>query len=152
VSTVVIISDSHGLIRPEIEPVLKTTDHVIHAGDVGSDEILQRFLDLNDRIVFVRGNVDRDERVNQLPESVTLEIGGYRIHMVHNINELLLERDPPDFVVYGHSHMPAEEMKGETRYVNPGSIGPRRFSIPISYASLDLDGDPVSLQFHTIDP
>lgn len=147
-----IISDSHGLIRPEIEPILKTADHVIHAGDVGSDATLRKFLDINDRIVFVRGNVDGEEQISQLPKRMTLEIDGHTIHIVHNIDDLSIEGDPPDIVVYGHSHTPAEEIRGKTRYVNPGSIGPRRFTLPISYASLNLDGDPVSLQFHTIDP
>jgi len=150
--TIAIISDSHNLVRPELEDFLKSADLVIHAGDVGSDQTLQHFQSLNENTILVRGNTDLDIKVSQLPEHITIEVENHSIHVVHDIIIFSQEPIAPDFVIYGHSHKPVEERKGDTLYVNPGSIGPRRFSLPISYASLELDGNRVSLKFHTIDP
>ncbi|HCR16422.1 MAG TPA: YfcE family phosphodiesterase [Candidatus Latescibacteria bacterium] len=151
-TTVAIISDSHDLVRPEIENFLRSSDLVVHAGDVGSDQTLEGFLSLNDDITLVRGNVDLDTKVSRLPERAILEVEGRSIHIVHDITTFSPGADAPDIVVFGHSHRPLEEKKGNTLFVNPGSIGPRRFSLPISYASLDLAEDVFSLQFHTIAP
>ena len=151
-ATIAIISDSHNLVRPELEDLLKSADLVIHAGDVGSDQTLQHFRLLNENTTLVRGNTDLDKKVSRLPEHITLEVEHHSIHIVHDISTFSQEPIAPEFVIYGHSHKPVEEKKGDTLFVNPGSIGPRRFSLPISYASLKLDGNRVSLKFHTIDP
>ena len=134
-----VISDTHGLLRPEAARALQGVDRIIHAGDVGKPEIpedLGRIAPLS----AVRGNVDRGEWARALPQSEVVEAGGVWIYVLHDISELDLDPLAAGFraVIYGHSHKPEIYEKGGVLFLNPGSAGPRRFKLPVTIAVLDL--------------
>lgn len=139
-----IISDTHGLLRPEAMEALEGVDRILHAGDIGDPD----HLDMLARIApmtAVRGNIDRGHWAEALPETVSLTIGGLRIHMIHD--RKALRADPGaegwDVVISGHSHKPGIEETGSTLWLNPGAAGPRRFRLPITLAFLwEEDGRP----------
>jgi putative phosphoesterase len=135
--TIGVISDTHGLLRPEAVAALRGSDAIIHAGDVGDPEILDALANLAP-VTAVRGNVDTESWARKLPDTDVLEIGGVSIYVVHNIDLLDLKPEAAGFgvVVYGHSHVPKQEMKKGVLYFNPGSAGPRRFKLPISLGKL----------------
>ncbi len=134
-----LISDTHGLLRPEAEAALAGVSRILHAGDVGKPEILDALGKIAP-VTAVRGNVDFGEWALMLPARTVQIIEGHTILMLHNIGEL--EVDPAlegiSIVIYGHTHQPKAEMRGGVLYVNPGSAGPRRFSLPISAGFLRL--------------
>jgi putative phosphoesterase len=132
-----VISDTHDLLRPEALAALKASDLIIHAGDVCSAELLGA-LGRIAPVVAVRGNNDRGAWARALPASRTLDVSGYRIHIVHDLNEL--EGDGREFhaVVSGHSHEPAVLREGGVLFLNPGSAGPRRFRLPVAVARLTI--------------
>jgi putative phosphoesterase len=133
-----LISDTHGLLRPEALRALEGVELVIHAGDVGRPEVLEQ-LKLLGTVHAVRGNVDRERWARSLPETLTLEVAGARIHVLHDLESLSEPADRPySVVVSGHSHVPRVESRGGVLYVNPGSAGPRRFRLPVSVARLRL--------------
>ena len=143
---IAVVSDTHSLLRPEVLPAIAGADHILHAGDVGTKEILDR-LGTVAVVNAVRGNIDKGELRARLPETETLELGGVLIHMLHNIDELDLKPEGTGVrvVIYGHSHKPAIEMRQDVLYLNPGSIGPRRFNLPVTFAWLTLiDGEPTA--------
>ncbi len=134
---IAIVSDSHELIRPEIEKYLKAADYVIHAGDIGSFGTLKRFKALNPRTSFVRGNMDRSFISRDVPPTNVLSVSEYTFYIIHDVERLDL--DPAgqfNFVIFGHSHKPEMYSKNDVVYINPGSIGPRRYKLPISMAML----------------
>jgi putative phosphoesterase len=141
-----VISDTHGLLRPEAMEFLKTCEHIIHAGDVGGVDTLARVRAIAPSSV-VRGNVDNDDWARELPETAAVEFLEKSIYVLHNIGHLDL--DPAsagfDIVVYGHSHRPVIKRDGGVTFLNPGSIGPRRFGRPVSYAWIDITGFGVSM-------
>jgi putative phosphoesterase len=134
-----VISDTHGLLRPEAVATLADSDCIIHAGDVGDPEILDR-LNAIAPVTAVRGNVDYDPWAQKLPQTNVLEVEGCAIYVLHILDQLDLKPDAAGFsaVIYGHSHKPHREMKNGVLYFNPGSAGPRRFDLPISVGRLHL--------------
>jgi uncharacterized protein len=137
VPTIGIISDTHGLLRPEAIEALRGSEHIIHAGDVGDPSILEGLSELAP-ITAVRGNVDGGAWARKLPPTNVLEIRGFTIYVLHNLDELDLNPASAGFaaVIYGHSHIPRRELKNGVLYFNPGSAGPRRFHLPISVGKL----------------
>ncbi len=140
-----LISDTHGLMRPEALAALGGSDLIIHAGDVGKPEILEELRALAP-LVAVRGNVDKGNWASQLPPTAVVETSSARIYVLHNLQQLDL--DPAaagfDIVVSGHSHEPVRTIRSGILYLNPGSAGPRRFQLPITVARLDLRRSPRS--------
>lgn len=136
-----VISDTHGLLRPEAKAQLAGSDYIIHGGDVGNRAILDE-LDFIAPLTVVRGNNDRGPWAAAIPETAILTIGRLHIHVVHDIAALPF--DPHDgqvhVLVFGHSHKPLVERRSGILFLNPGSAGPRRFSLPISLAMLTIDG------------
>jgi putative phosphoesterase len=139
--TVGLISDTHGLLRPEAAAMLAGSDFIVHAGDIGSADVLAG-LNRIAPVTAIRGNVDRGDWASGLPMTDVLEAGGTFIYIVHNLAELDLDPVAAGFqaVVSGHSHMPALREKDGVLYVNPGSAGPRRFKLPIAVGRLNLTG------------
>ncbi len=135
-----LISDTHGLVRPEALEALAGVDRVLHAGDVGRREVLDA-LGRIAPVVAVRGNVDHGPWAAGLPPSVTLDLEGVRIHVLHILEDLDLDPVAAGVrvVVYGHSHVPSIETRAGVLYVNPGSAGPRRFHLPTTIAELTID-------------
>jgi hypothetical protein len=142
-----LISDTHGLVRPEALAALAGSAHIIHAGDIGDPSVLEALARIAP-VTAVRGNNDLGPWAGSLRERETLEIAGTRIYVIHDLAQL--ELDPVaagiDVVVSGHSHRPAEERRGSALYVNPGSAGPRRFKLPIAVARLALPARRVSFK------
>src|SRR5581483_5682543 len=134
-----IISDTHGLLRPEALTALKGSDLIIHAGDVGKPEILDE-LHAIAPIVAVRGNIDKGSWASKLPLTTVVEAGAVLLYVLHDLHQLDLTPAAAGFkiVVSGHSHKPAHEEKSGVMYLNPGSAGPRRFHLPVTVARLDL--------------
>jgi uncharacterized protein len=132
-----LISDTHGLLRPEALEVLRGSDRIVHAGDIGDPQILERLAAMAP-LTAVRGNNDREVEYAAIPENAVLEAGGVRILVLHDLAELALDTEAAGFaaVVSGHSHQPRSEARGGVLYVNPGSAGPRRFSLPVSVGCL----------------
>jgi uncharacterized protein len=132
-----VISDTHGLLRPEAVEALRGSERIIHAGDIGDPEILGRLSTIAP-VIAVRGNVDKGTWARKLPETEVLEIGGVSIYVLHNLEELDVKPDAAGFsaVIYGHSHVPKQEMRNGVLYFNPGSAGPRRFKLPVSVGRL----------------
>ena len=132
-----VISDTHGLLRPEALTALEGVDAIVHAGDIGSAAILDALRRIAP-VVAVRGNNDRDAWAASLPEIVKTEIGGVRIWVVHNLQELAANPASANVVISGHSHCPRVERRDGLLFLNPGSAGPRRFSLPIAVARIHL--------------
>ena len=135
-----VISDTHGLLRPEALEALRGSHAIIHAGDVGRKEILHE-LEQIAPVTVVRGNIDTDAWARKLPATDVLEIAETSIYVVHNIDELDLDPAAGGFssVVFGHSHRPLIENRKGVLFFNPGSAGPRRFNLPISVGRLSLE-------------
>lgn len=139
-----VISDTHGLLWPEAVAVLQGCERIIHAGDIGKQEVLEGLRKLAPLDV-IRGNVDSGDWAAAIPEQLDLRIGGLRIHITHDVKTMRI--DPlagrVDVVIAGHSHQPKIEQVDGVLYLNPGSAGRRRFKLPISVALLDIeDGQP----------
>lgn len=143
-----LISDTHGLFRPEALGALKGSDLIIHAGDVGDPAIIRQLRSLAP-VIAVRGNVDNDAWAEQLPPTAIVEARSAAIYVLHDIHQLDL--DPAvagfDIVVSGHSHKPGRVERRGVLYVNPGSAGPRRFHLPITVALLNLARLPWEVDF-----
>ena len=135
-----VISDTHGLLRPEALEALKGSHHIIHAGDVGDLAILTR-LEKIAPLTAVRGNVDYGSWAKKLPETNVLEVAGVSIYVLHILDRLDLKPEAAGFaaVVYGHSHQPKQETKNGVLYFNPGSAGPKRFASPVSTGRLIVE-------------
>lgn len=135
--TIGIISDTHGLLRWEAEAALASVDHIIHAGDIGSPEILERLRRIAP-VTAVRGNNDKDQWADPLPATAIVDICGRRLYVVHDIAHLDVDpvADGIAAVIAGHSHKPAVSEKDGVLFLNPGSAGPRRFTLPVAVAKL----------------
>ena len=134
-----VISDTHGLLRPEAVELLGGSEHIIHAGDIGSPEIILA-LEKIAPVTAIRGNVDNQTWARRFPETEVIELGGVHIYVIHDVNALDLNPKAAGFaaVISGHSHQPNQEIKDGVLYFNPGSAGPRRFKLPISVGRLEL--------------
>jgi putative phosphoesterase len=144
-----VISDTHGLLRPKAVEALRGVDHIIHAGDIGRLDILDELRQLAP-VAAIRGNVDVGAELLALPEQTTVEIARRRIHILHDLKALQLNRlqPRPHIVVSGHTHKPHAEHREGIHYLNPGSAGPRRFTLPISLALMHLTpGNEPRVQF-----
>jgi len=148
-----LISDTHGLLRPEAVRALKGSLAILHAGDVGDPAILSE-LSAVAPLFAVRGNVDTGSWADALPASLSLDQAGVRIYLRHDLSHLDLEPQAAGFrmVVSGHTHKPAARWEGEVLYVNPGSSGPRRFDLPVCLARIDLLRAPWKVDFVELSP
>ena len=144
-SIVGVISDTHGLLRPEAVEALRGSAHILHAGDVGNPAILDQLRALAP-LTAVRGNNDRGPWAEALPHDTVVDLGGALIYLVHDRAELDLDPRTAGLaaVVCGHSHKPLDERRDGVLHFNPGSAGPRRFSLPITVGRLHIDGGRVS--------
>ena len=151
--TIGVISDTHGLLRPEAVAALEGCDRIIHAGDVGSADVLQQLRRLAP-VVAVRGNVDKGRWANALPWEAVVELDGHSIHVIHILADLDLQPAPGGVsaVVFGHSHQPSIEDRDGVLFLNPGSAGPRRFKSPVSVARMSVIDGRLTAQLIPLDP
>jgi putative phosphoesterase len=135
-----VISDTHGLLRAEAIEAMRGSEQIIHAGDVGSPEILEQLAAVAP-VTAVRGNIDKEDSLRKLPETQVLELGGISMYVLHDLTELDLKPKAAGFavVVSGHSHVPKQETRDGVLYFNPGSAGPRRFKLPVSVGRLIVE-------------
>jgi hypothetical protein len=147
-----LISDTHGLVRPEARIALARVDHIIHAGDICDDRVLVE-LGRIAPVTAVRGNNDRGAWAGALPERDTVEIEEVRIHIVHDIADLDIDLQAENIkvVVTGHSHRPLMKMEGNVLFINPGSAGPRRFRLPVSLGFLEIAGGKAKARLQTLE-
>jgi len=138
--TLGVISDTHGLLRPEAVNVLRGSDRILHAGDIGAPEIIEALAQIAP-VTAIRGNVDTGSWARALPETEVVEAGNVTIYMLHDLGQLGLNPEAAGFrvVIYGHSHHPNIEEKNGVLYFNPGSAGPRRFNLPVSVGKLTIE-------------
>jgi uncharacterized protein len=136
-----LISDTHGLLRPEALRFLRGADQIIHAGDIGGAEVLEQLGELAP-LIAVRGNNDRERWARGVPDNKTFEVERVKIHVLHDIAGLRLKAGVR-VVVSGHSHKPKIEERDGVLFVNPGSAGPRRFTLPIALGELRISGASV---------
>ncbi len=144
-----IISDTHGLLRPEIAPAFAGVAHILHAGDIGSPQMIASLRRIAP-VIAIRGNVDTGPWAERYPETQTVTFCGRRFYLVHDIKTLQL--DPVsigvDAIICGHSHRPRIETIRGVLHLNPGSAGPRRFNLPISVATMDLTAADLTPVIH----
>jgi uncharacterized protein len=146
-----VISDTHGLLRPEALAALRGSQHILHAGDVGGPEILDQLAAIAP-VTAVRGNVDKGVWARKLPETDVVEVGGVTIYVLHDLAQLDLKPAAAGFgvVIYGHSHIPKQETRDGVLYFNPGSAGPRRFKLAVSVGRLIVEQGKVRGEIITI--
>lgn len=145
-----IISDTHGLLRPEAERALMGVDHIIHAGDIGRPEIVDALRRMAP-VTAIRGNVDGGAWARDYPDTNLVRLAGKSIYVLHDLKTL--KADPGvgiDVIVSGHSHVPKIDTVGGVLYLNPGSAGPRRFKLPITFATLELTPDGMRPEIHDL--
>jgi putative phosphoesterase len=137
-----VISDTHGLLRPEAIEALRGVDHILHAGDVGDPSILEALRGVAP-VTAIRGNIDEHGPCGHLPATEVLSLEGHTFYMLHDRQALDLDPAAAGFsaVISGHSHRPLIEWRQGVLYLNPGSAGPRRFSLPVSLGLVTIDGD-----------
>jgi putative phosphoesterase len=147
-----VISDTHGLLRPQAVHALRGADLLVHAGDIGAPEVLDG-LRHQAPVVAVRGNNDRGAWAQRLPATDTFEAGGAMIHLLHDLSELDLDPEGAglDAVICGHSHRPSIERRQGVLYLNPGSAGPRRFRLPVSVAWLEVQAGRLDARIVELD-
>jgi uncharacterized protein len=135
-----VISDTHGLLRPEAVAALRGSERIIHAGDVGAPEILDELRNLAP-VTAIRGNIDKAAWSRSLPATEILEIGGISIYILHDLAQLDLKPAAAGFhvVICGHSHVAKQEIRDGVLYFNPGSAGPRRFKLPVTVGRLIIE-------------
>lgn len=142
-----VIADTHGLLREQALSALANSDLIIHAGDVGKLEILDRLRTLAP-VVAIKGNVDRAPWASVLPETAAVETGAARIYVIHDIHQLNFDPAAAGFtmVISGHSHQPSARTERGVLYLNPGSAGPRRFRLPVTVAILRVEGGGIEAE------
>jgi putative phosphoesterase len=136
-----VISDTHGLLRPQALEALRGSDHIVHAGDIGDASIVAALGALAP-VTVVRGNNDRDAWACGIPDTALVTLAGMRVHVLHDLGTLAIDVAAEDVrvVIAGHSHKPSCVVRDGVLYLNPGSAGPRRFRLPVAVATLDIDG------------
>ncbi|CAN5725614.1 metallophosphoesterase family protein [soil metagenome] len=148
-----VISDTHGLLRPEALAMLEGAAHIIHAGDIGDAAIVPRLARIAP-VSAIRGNVDTADWAGAFPPALTLKLAGQRIHVLHDVAGL--DFAPAErgigLVISGHSHRPGISAEQGTVWLNPGSAGPRRFRLPVTLALLDLEGGAIEPVIHALLP
>ena len=149
-SVIGVISDTHGLLRPEAGTALHGVEMILHAGDIGKPEILEELSKIAP-VTAVRGNNDTGDWARNIPDFQRLEIGGISIYMLHDLKEFNStdEAIDADVLIFGHSHKPMIEEREGVLHLNPGSAGPRRFKLPVTIALLNVEGQ-VSAEIITL--
>jgi uncharacterized protein len=146
-----VISDTHGLLRAEALEALAGVQRIIHAGDIGSPDIVPKLAEIAP-VTAIRGNVDTQAWARELPARGVVTLAGRTIYVIHDLGDLDL--DPAaggfDLVISGHSHQPKIETVTGVVYLNPGSAGPRRFKLPITLATVDLSALPLRPEVHRL--
>ena len=137
-----VISDTHGLLRPEVAPALAGVERILHLGDVGRISILHE-LETIAPVTAIRGNVDREGPCGELPETDVVVCEEHYIYMLHDLSTLHLDPAAAKFaaVLFGHTHAPTSYTRKSVLYFNPGSCGPRRFQLPVTIGMLTMGGD-----------
>jgi len=145
--TIGVISDTHGLLRPAALQALYGADFIIHAGDVGDPQILEKLGQIAP-VTAVRGNVDGGDWAKAVPAVNVLETDGASIYVLHILERLDLKPEASGFsaVVYGHSHKPSQEVRSGVLYFNPGSAGPRRFHLPVTVGRLIVSRETINAE------
>lgn len=148
-----IISDTHGLLRPEAERALAGVDHIIHGGDIGDPDVINALQRIAP-VTAIKGNVDTADWASEYADTEFVSLAGRSFYVLHDLNALRL--DPTklgiDVVVSGHSHMPRIETVDSVLYLNPGSAGRRRFKLPITLATLDVNSGGMRPIIHDLEP
>src|SRR6185436_20521814 len=145
-----IISDTHGLLRPEAERGLTGVNHIIHAGDIGAPEIVEALCRIAP-VTAIRGNVDIGEWAREYPDTKLVRLAGKSIYILHDLKTL--QADPGsgiNVIVSGHSHVPKIDTVGGVLYLNPGSAGRRRFKLPITLATLEVTCEGMRPEIHDL--
>jgi uncharacterized protein len=147
-----VISDTHGRLRPEALEFLRGSEHIIHAGDIGSPDIVPA-LETIAPVTAIRGNVDTQPWAQRFAETEVVELAGLHIYVIHDRNALDLNPRAAGFaaVISGHSHQPKQEIKHGVLYFNPGSAGPRRFNLPISIGKLEISPKGIQPTLHRLE-
>ena len=142
-----LISDTHGLLRPEALAALADSDLLIHAGDIGKPEVVATLKKIAP-LVAIKGNNDTDSWARHLPETKKITLGALKLYVIHNVKELSFDPAGRGFrvVISGHSHKPVIQTKDNVLFVNPGSAGPRRFKLPICVGKLIVQGETVDAE------
>lgn len=148
-----VISDTHGLLRPEALRALAGADLIIHAGDIGKPEVIDALQSIA-RVIAIRGNNDRGAWARKFPARAVVKIGRIKIFVLHDVKDLDFDPRAAGFraVISGHSHSPSIAERGGVLYLNPGSAGPRRFKLPIAVATLRVDGSTVNARHVDLNP
>jgi len=153
---IAVMSDTHGLLRPAVLDALRGAPLILHAGDLGKASVLESLRAIAP-VHAIRGNVDRGEWAASVPSTELIEIEGRLVYLIHDRHALDIDPGPHgagvDVIISGHSHRPAHEVRDGITWLNPGSVGPRRFSLPISMAWLTFAtaGGPPAVKFVTFD-
>jgi putative phosphoesterase len=147
-----VISDTHGLLRSGAIEFLQGSDLIVHAGDIGSMDILDT-LRLIAPLTVVRGNMDREPWASGIRDDEVIELNGKYVYVLHDLKELNLDASAAGFdvVISGHTHKPDTNKMNGVLYLNPGSAGPRRFNLPISIAKLHLNAASIAAEIHILD-
>jgi len=147
-----VISDTHGLLRPEAAAALRGVDRIIHAGDIGAPEILTALAALAP-VTAVRGNNDHGAWAQAVPHTQAVDAGGVLVYVIHDVGELDIDPIAGGFgvVVGGHSHRPRNERRDGVLWFNPGSAGPRRFNLPIAVGRLTVEAGRARGEILTLD-
>ncbi|MDQ1452710.1 MAG: uncharacterized protein QOK38_2576 [Acidobacteriaceae bacterium] len=147
-----VISDTHGLLRPEAFKALQGAEHILHAGDVGDPAILDALRSIAP-LTAIRGNIDEGSPCSRLPPTELVKLSGGDIYMLHDVKKLDLNPEAAGIsaVVFGHSHKPLIEWRRGVLFLNPGSVGPRRFQLPVTLAWLHIESDKLSAQIVDLD-
>jgi len=148
-----VISDTHGLVRPEAKAFLSGCDHILHGGDITGPEALEALVAIAP-VTAVRGNNDKGSWAQRLSETELVKFGEVSIYVIHDLWQLELDLGAAgiDVVVCGHSHQPKIEEREGVLFVNPGSAGPRRFKLPVSMAELTIDGGSIAARIIELKP
>lgn len=140
-----VLSDTHGLLRPEAVKALHGMDRILHAGDIGSPAVLDALLKIAP-VTAIRGNVDREPWCQHLPETAVVEVDGAKLYLIHDLEKLDLDPGAASFsaIIYGHSHCAYQNMRKGVLYFNPGSAGPRRFHLPVTMGYLEIRNSQIN--------
>jgi len=152
VTNIGVISDTHGLLRPEVITILCGVDYIIHAGDIGDPQVIEQLKTIA-AVHAIKGNIDREMWANKFDDKAQIEIAGHKVFVIHNRDDLAFDPSCKGFniVVSGHSHKPSIETINGVLYLNPGSAGPRRFTLPIALATLKVTGNTLEPTIHEIE-
>ncbi|MFT4118361.1 metallophosphoesterase family protein [Bradyrhizobium sp.] len=149
--TIGIVSDTHGLLRPEALAALAHADHIIHGGDIGNSEIISALRTIAP-VTAIRGNVDTGKWAADFPETTSVRLAGRLFYILHDLNALQIDpaAEGIDVIISGHSHMPKINNMNGVLYLNPGSAGRRRFKLPVTLASLEVTSDGLKPAIHNL--